>query len=138
MPTYQAQCTACGLITAYTASVSTRTATPLCPSCKNTTQLGIFSAPLGYVKGDFKPFVSPVDGSVINSQNKLKEHNVRNNVVSLNEGYSEEKVLKGDIAPKQEEVTSKDEVVEALAKVKQGYKPTCEEAEHDGRSTGFV
>lgn len=38
----------------------------------------------------FEPFVSPVDGSVITSRRELADHNARNNVVNVHEGYTEE------------------------------------------------
>lgn len=33
-----------------------------------------------YIRGDFKPFVSPVDGSVINTSRDLANHNKRHGV----------------------------------------------------------
>lgn len=42
-------------------------------------------------KGRFDDnFVSPVDGSIITSQRKLREHNLRNNVVQWESGTEEE------------------------------------------------
>lgn len=35
-----------------------------------------------FVRDDVQPFVSPVDGSIINSASDLRHHNERNNVVS--------------------------------------------------------
>ena len=37
------------------------------------------------VKGNFDPFISPVDGSLIVGQRSLENHNKRNNVVSADE-----------------------------------------------------
>ena len=37
------------------------------------------------VQGDIETFVSPVDGSVISDRKQLREHNLRNNVVSADE-----------------------------------------------------
>jgi hypothetical protein len=37
------------------------------------------------IHGDIRPFVSPVDGSVISDRKQLREHNKRNNVVNADE-----------------------------------------------------
>lgn len=42
---------------------------------------------------NFEPFVSPIDGSVITTKRELADHNSRNNVVNVHEGYSEQAYL---------------------------------------------
>jgi hypothetical protein len=75
--------------------------------------------------GRFDSFVSPVDGSVIRTSRELKEHNVRNNVVSVADGYDEKRVLAGDYK-KTETLSSKErvkDIVESVKALNQGYKP---------------
>jgi len=38
-----------------------------------------------YIQGDIEPTVSPVDGTIISSRSKLREHNVKNGVVPYEE-----------------------------------------------------
>lgn len=40
---------------------------------------------LHYVQDDVPPFVSPVDGSIVNSKSGLRNHNARNDVVNYQE-----------------------------------------------------
>lgn len=40
---------------------------------------------LHYVQGDVQPFISPVDGSIVNSKSGLRNHNAKNNVVNYEE-----------------------------------------------------
>lgn len=127
MPTYTAQCDACGITIDYMRSVSECMDTPKC--CGASTRKVILHAPLGYVMGRFSPFKSPVDGSTITGTRSLEEHNKRNGVVSLADGYSDEKVKSGDILPKRAASPKKDlsqDIAEACEKVKNGYKPTLE------------
>ena len=42
---------------------------------------------------EFEAFISPVDGSIVDDRKKLREHNLRNNVVSHSE-YSPEYIEK--------------------------------------------
>jgi hypothetical protein len=94
----------------------------------------MLSAPRGFVKGKFDAFVSPVDFSVISTERDLAEHNKRNGVVNIQEGYSEEKVLKGDFGQKKEENNVKevaDDVQQAIHDVTHGYVPTIGVQEDD-------
>ena len=86
------------------------------------------------MKGKFDSFISPVDGSIINNARELSEHNLRNSVVNIQEGFSEEKVLKGDFgAPKPENNVAEvaDDVQRAIHDVTHGYKPTIGVMEDD-------
>ena len=44
-----------------------------------------YRAQYSYIQGDIEPVVSPIDGSVISSRSKLREHNARHNVVPYEE-----------------------------------------------------
>jgi hypothetical protein len=83
----------------------------------------------GFVTGKFEAFVSPVDGSLITSQREMQEHNRRNNVVNMAEGYDNEAVIKGTCAPPPEKTDINDikaDIAEATQMVVNGYKPTTE------------
>lgn len=126
MPLYESRCHECGILYSYRRSVAEYMNTPRCDSCGGPTHKVIMTAPVGYVQGKFEPFKSQVDGSIITCQEDLREHNKRNNVVNLHEGYSEEKILAGDMGQKKV-VPDKKEIVEdmhrAIHEVSQGYKP---------------
>ncbi len=94
----------------------------------------MLTAPMGMVKGKFDPFISPVDHSVISTERDLSEHNKRNGVVNIQEGYSEEKVLRGDFGQKRPDNNVKevaDDVQQAIQDVTHGYKPTIGVQEDD-------
>jgi len=95
--------------------------------------LAIFTAPKGFVRGKFEPFRSTVDGTIIANHLDMREHNKRNGVECLADGYSEDKILSGkfkkqELAP----ISSKEELIADIAtaayEVKNGYKP---EVQHD-------
>lgn len=77
-----------------------------------------------FVRPEVDPFVSPVDGTVIDSRRKLEEHNKRNNVVSSSE-FSPEyyarkaeeraRVFRGEHTP-QESFRRKQEIYELLVR----------------------
>jgi hypothetical protein len=127
---YESFCGRCNKWYDYTSSVELREVTPLCETCGDTTVKGVRTAPAGFIKGggaaDFKPFMG-ADGTVVDSQIKLDEHMRKNNLVNLHDGFSEEKILSGDIKPKEDKVKrvreAKADIVEAVQKVNQGYKP---------------
>lgn len=126
MAKYDAQCNNCDTQFEYSCKIDNREDVPECPLCSHTARRIILQAPQGFIKGKFDAFVSPVDGSLINSARELAEHNKRNSVVNIQEGYSEEKVLKGDFGQKKEEnnvVEVAKDVQEAIHDVTHGYKP---------------
>jgi hypothetical protein len=91
----------------------------------------VFSVPMGYMKGRFDPFRSTVDGSVISTQRDMDEHNKRNGVVCMADGYSDETVRSGAFGRKaSQHVTDKNELRDDLAHaamlVRDGYKPNVE------------
>ena len=78
------------------------------------------------MKGRFEAFKSVVDGSIIRTQREMDEHNKRNNVVCMAEGYDDKSILAGECGPKKEQDTSKQELIDSYFMVKQGYKPKVE------------
>lgn len=126
MAKYDAQCTHCDTQFEYVARIAERDDIPECPLCSHAARRIILQAPQGFVKGKFDAFMSPVDGSVIRTATDLVEHNKRNGVVNIQEGYSEEKVLKGDFGQKKPENNVAEvasDVQEAIHDVTHGYKP---------------
>lgn len=98
-----------------------------CPECG--TPLERHYTPLQLHTKGFDAFRSPVDGTVISSQKGLMEHNRRNNVVQLHEGYDEKAVqgfTKKDWTPPSDTADLKADMAVAVEKLEQGYKPTPE------------
>lgn len=126
---YEAECEGCGLPFDYAASVKDYQIVPPCPACAAPARKVIRTAPVGVVTGKFEPFKSMVDGTMITNQRDLKEHNLRNRVVNLNDGYSEEKIISGELVQKPKQDNKKDvvqDVVQSIKAVEGGYKPKVE------------
>ena len=126
MPLYQAVCDRCVVYTEYRASVSDCMKTPGCPECGDRMVKRILTAPTGVVTGKFEPFKSSVDGTLIRCQKDLREHNLRNGVVNVQDGFPEEKVIAGDfnrVEAKLDPNERKQDIAEAIHKVTQGYRP---------------
>lgn len=127
---YESHCHVCNIYYEYQASIDNHSDAPTCTVCGNKTKQCIRTAPVGFVKGggaaDFQPFKG-VDGTVIDSQLKLDEHMRKHNLVNLHEGYSEDKILAGDLKPKVDKKKVgkeiKEDTVAALKKVEAGYVP---------------
>ena len=139
MPTYQARCIRCCREYEYTSSIANCMTPPICPDnlCRGWGQKVILTAPRGFVTGKFEPFVSPVDGSVITCQRELREHNSRNGVVNIHDGYSEEAIMADGFGSKkvdkQKEVKElANDVGESIQMLNAGYKPTILECEDNG------
>ena len=129
MPKYEAQCAQCGDVAEYLRSISNRNDTPICHGVPMTK--GVFTAPKGFVFGKFDAFRSNVDGSLITSSRDLAEHNKRNNVVSMADGYSDETIRSGNFNKKEHKLDKaelKQDIAEALLAVKDGYRP---EVQHE-------
>ena len=128
MPVYEAVCRECGVSADYLRPVSECMNTPGCPTCGEKMKKVILSAPTGFVTGKFEPFKSTVDGSLITSQRELQQHNQRNNVVSLADGYTTEELM--TIKPKEIEKSDPKSIAadisEATQMVTAGYKPNIE------------
>jgi len=88
VPVYESECTQCGAQQDYLRPVSQCLDTPMCVVCGIRMAKRVFSAPMGYLKGNFAPFKSTVDGSLISTHRDMVEHNKRNGVVCLADGYS--------------------------------------------------
>lgn len=99
-----------------------------CPSCGQVARQ-VITPPRLFTKG-FEPFRSPVDGSIISTHRELAEHNKRNNVVNLHDGYDEKAVqsfTKQDLFKGHEEERKKDladDMKKAVTKLENGYNPT--------------
>lgn len=134
MAKYDAQCCKCDNQFEFQARIEFYNDPPECPLCGGETRRIILAAPQGFVKGKFESFLSPVDGTVINNARELAEHNKRNSVVNIQEGYSEEKVLRGDFGAPEKENTAEDiskDVGEALRDLNNGYKPIVKGADDE-------
>lgn len=134
MPLYDSECPSCGGVMEFHSTVDQRDCTPQCPRCGGATVRVMLKAPMGFVKGNFDAFRSPVDGSLIATQNDLSEHNKRNNVVNIHDGYDEKTVLSGDFGQKLN-ILDRAEIVEDLKesihRLNQGYKPVIGEQDAD-------
>lgn len=77
----------------------------------------------------FEAFKSTVDGSIITCQRELREHNKRNNVVNLHDGYDSKAVenfTKRDYQKPLDEERRKDlnkDMELAVQKLQEGYTP---------------
>jgi len=78
----------------------------------------------------FRPFRSTVDGTIISSEHALREHNKRNNVVNLHDGY-DERAVQGFVHKdweaerhKENEKEVKADMATAVEKLQDGYTPT--------------
>lgn len=127
MPTYDAQCCECDAQFSYVASIADCLNVPNCELCNGVAKKMIFSAPKGFVKGKFEAYKSIVDGTIISTASDLAEHNRRNGVVNLNDGWSEEAIRSGNIGEKKVENHKEDiagDMAESIHKLNQGYRPT--------------
>lgn len=100
-----------------------------CPQCGNTNKLTPWiTAPSSFMRGKFEPFRSTVDGTIIDSHRSMQEHNKRNDVVCVADGYTNEQVLSGNYnkPPKEEKVNKQDlanDIGESIMKLNNGYRP---------------
>jgi hypothetical protein len=126
MRTYEAQCRLCGFFTEYRRHVKDCMDTPECPRCEYKMEKVIHTAPRGYVKGKWDPFKSIVDGSAIRTERELAEHNKRNNVASMAEGYTTEQLMRLQGTPPPRDPVKPGDVIEAYRAIQGGYKPQLE------------
>lgn len=86
------------------------------PACLNNTR-------------EFQAFRSPVDGTIISSSSGLRNHNARNNVVNIHEGYDEKSiagVTKKDFQKPLDDERRKDlskDLSLSINKLQNGYTP---------------
>jgi len=127
MPTYEAICDGCGNRFDFISTISAYNCPPECPYCESGLTRRIFTvAPSGFVKGKFEAFRSKIDGSLVRNSRELEEHNKRNDVVLLGEGYDSETIVKGNFNNKREEMKKEDrvkDIEESIHMLNQGYKP---------------
>lgn len=129
MPRYEAQCLNCEAGFDYIAPVSEYDHVPDCPLCGWRARKVISSAPTSFVKGRFEPFKSMVDGTVIRNQKDLEEHNRRNEVVLIRDGYDEAAVKDLPNRRKPVEIDKNElahDVGAAIHAVTNGYRPTVQ------------
>jgi len=124
MPTYDCQCVKCGAVQEYHRPMQDSHNTPSCLNCSVKMVKVILSAPRGFVKGNFEPFRSTVDGSVLRTQRDVAEHNKRNNVVCLGDGYDDATVRSGNYGKKAEVKDVDKDIKDSIRMLEQGYKPT--------------
>lgn len=127
---YDAICLKCSHTYEYFRPIADRAMVPECPKCRSgEVRKIILSAPVGFVTGKLEPFKSQIDGTIITTERELQEHNKRNNVCLLGEGYSNEDILAGRCyekePPKDKKEIAKD-IVESIRQVEAGYKPLIE------------
>lgn len=99
-----------------------------CSTCGGQTWQVLY-APAALVRTTFEAFHSVVDGSLISSRRELLEHNKRNHVVNLHDGYDEagvQNMTKKDYQKPLDEERAKDlnkDIEKAIAQCTDGYKP---------------
>lgn len=101
-----------------------------CPECGAPVERVLSAPSMLHGTREFQSFKSPVDGSIITCERSLREHNARNNVVNVHDGYDEKAVQamtkKNYQAPIDAE-RSKDlgaDLRESIKKLNDGYTPT--------------
>lgn len=100
-----------------------------CPQCGRTLKQ-VVTCPQLVVSKSFEAFRSTVDGTLISSHRDLAEHNKRNNVVNLHDGYDEKAVQdftkrKWNETPEKERLSDLNkDMKEAVQKLEDGYTPT--------------
>jgi hypothetical protein len=103
-----------------------------CPYCDGVGRQ-VLSAP-SLITGAkaFESFVSPVDGSLITNKRGLREHNKRNGVVNLHDGYDEKGVRRMTERNYQAELDKdnaadlKKDAEKSIEKLNNGYQPHVE------------
>ena len=123
MRVYECECTGCGAEGEFLAELKDYNNPPPCRHCGEPSKRVIRTAPRSHVKGNFDAFQSTVDLSVIRNERDLREHNKRNDVISLADGYSTEALLNHKGIPKEQPRNVKADLVSAYEDVKQGYRP---------------
>lgn len=126
---YDAICMSCCHQYDYCRPIAERNDVPPCPECgSDDVRKIIVNAPQGCITGKFEAFKSNVDGTIIRNARELEEHNRRNNVCLLGEGYSNEDIVNGSFGQQGPTLPDKKEIardiVESIRKCEAGYKPT--------------
>lgn len=101
-----------------------------CPTCGDQLTQKISAPRVLLHTAQFEAFRSPVDGSIIASHSDLREHNKRNHVVNVHDGYDEagvQNLTKIDYQKPLDEERRKDldnDLRTAVQMLDNGYKPT--------------
>jgi hypothetical protein len=99
-----------------------------CPGCGRTLKQTIPRVKV--ITSHFEAFKSPVDGTIITSRAVLEEHNRRNKVQNLHDGYDEKAILdfpnrNWHETPEKERLKDLNKDMEvAVQKLEDGYAPT--------------
>lgn len=128
---YDAICMSCVDTFEYYRPVAERNDVPACPKCSSSdVRKIILAAPQACVTGKFEPFKSSVDGTIISTNRDLAEHNRRNNVCLLGEGYSNDDILNGKLGQQEQKRPDKKEIAQdiydAIKQCESGYKPVIQ------------
>lgn len=106
-----------------------------CPECDRQLKQVITAPRYLNRTSEFQSFKSPVDGSIVTSETSLREHNARNGVVNIHEGYDDKAVkdfVNKDFQKPLDRERSKDlrrDAEIALNRVSDGYKPQVAQEE---------
>lgn len=123
MAIYPYKCDKCGKEQEVVQSIASYSKQPLVPRCCSEAMRRVMTSPL--VTFDTAPwgaYVSPIDGSVIDSRSKRDEHMARHGVVPFDEIAPDVERNRKRLE-KEAFADMKKEVVEATARVESGYKP---------------
>lgn len=122
---YPYKCPGCGASQDVWQKLSEYCASPIIPEHCGVRMNRVFTVPM--VAPDYAPFISHLDGTVINSRSAQREHMLRHNVQLFDDVAS-------DLPAKRAAVTAehfaglKDHINEAITMVEQGYVPRPDEA----------
>lgn len=89
----------------------------------------VFTVPM--MAADYQPFISHLDGSVINSRSQQREHMAKHGVVLYDDFVSELPAKRAAVAAGMVAEVKQD-IHDAMTKVGQGYKPERLMAGEDG------
>lgn len=117
---YPYKCSKCGAVEDVWQSLSDYCAAPRIPEHCDGKMDRVFTVPM--VAPDYVPFVSHVDGSVINSRSSHREHMARHGLM-LHDDVQADLPAKRKAVTEAHFATLKEDIHEAVAMVQQGYKP---------------
>lgn len=126
MATYPYFCQECGKEEEVVQSISSYCKAPIRPSCCGAVMERKMTLPMVQMDmPNWAGYISPIDGTFIDSRSKEREHKEQHGVVHLHEveGHAEAKRKERAAQAKKE---LKQDLVEAAFKVEAGYKPQLE------------
>lgn len=126
---YPYKCPGCGATEDVHQRLADYVASPRIPEHCGVAMNRVFTVPM--MAADYQPFVSHIDGSIINSRSEQKEHMARHGVVLYDDFVSELPRKRAAVAA--EAVAEiKQDIHDAMTKVGQGYEPIQTMAGEDG------